>query len=627
MTSDRLNPVSDDHDPLDISEDAASVDAATINLLGNATAQVSVVLPESHDELDDDDVVEDEVIIVPAHDESLNGHDNTDHDDAEPGEVDRDDDVVDDSADTAEAERSDAAEGEDSGAGGDGDPVDTSVDGNIEVNADDSLHGADVGAAEGSVAEDSVGEDDPFAFLDLADDTATEPDAAVESSEPEVSTTPPDGAGQESADETGVEVTDEATDEGADEVADAVNDADSDDAGHGAFVAEVVAALSTGAVRVVNHARADEDIEDAVVVDADETITPAPVGAQKAEVTVVNNDSTPSSRPDIHLASKRLNDLGERDREGADRLTADRLLDPHHQVRPEPEGMWQQLLYTLTRGKVNLGDSRAARQRKELTSRISAALPGGAHFVPVLSRKGGVGKTTVTALLGMAMADAREDRVVAVDANPDRGTLADRVERPSNRTVRDLVRIHDQVHGFADISAIVSRDATRLDVLASDSDPHVSEAFGDEDYRKVADVAARFYSLVLTDTGTGIVHSVMDATLNTADQLVVVAGLSVDQARLASETLTWLETNGHRDLARSAVVVLNQVVPGASPVRVEELESHFASRVRAVVRVPYDASLASGSSVGFAALRPETRRAARELAAAVVDGLRSGNSS
>ena len=47
-------------------------------------------------------------------------------------------------------------------------------------------------------------------------------------------------------------------------------------------------------------------------------------------------------------------------------------------------------------------------------------------LVAIASQKGGVGKTTVTTLLGMALADAREDRVIAIDANPDRGTLAER---------------------------------------------------------------------------------------------------------------------------------------------------------------------------------------------------------
>ncbi|HKT58390.1 MAG TPA: MinD/ParA family protein [Microbacterium sp.] len=321
------------------------------------------------------------------------------------------------------------------------------------------------------------------------------------------------------------------------------------------------------------------------------------------------------------LASKRFGEF-ESDRESADLLTADRLLDQHRLARPEPEGGWSRVVYSLTGGRLNLGDGKRAKARKELDRRIAAPLTGGARFVPVLSRKGGVGKTTVTTLLGMALADARDDRVIAIDANPDRGTLADRIARPSGHTVRDLVRTHDAVTGYNDISTIVTRDRTRLDVLASDTDPRVSEAFNDRDYEEVARVAAHYYSIVLTDTGTGIVHSVMGATLDTADQLVIVSGLSIDEARLASETLTWLETNGFRDRVRGAIVVLNNSRPGSPLVRAGELEAHFGTRVRRVVQMPYDAQIATGSAIVFRELQPATRDAARALAEAVVAGLR-----
>ena len=387
----------------------------------------------------------------------------------------------------------------------------------------------------------------------------------------------------------------------------------------------------------------EDDLDDDVVLDDDATFaadavvdadlvtvteTAAPASATAAAAasagSALDAEAHERLRPrtsEITLQSRRLGDF-EAGRESSDLLTADRLLDPAHAVRPEPEGAWRHLVYTLSGRRLNLGDSKRARARKELDRRIAAPLHGGAKFVPVLSRKGGVGKTTVTTLLGMALADAREDRVIAVDANPDRGTLADRIGRTSGKTVRDLVRAQADVRGFNDISDIVARDHTRLDILASDTDPHVSEAFSDDDYRSVAEVAAHFYSVVLTDTGTGIVHSVMGATLERADDIVVVAGLSVDEARLASETLTWLETNGFADLVRRAVVVLNTARPGAALVRAEELEAHFASRVRTVVRVPYDPHIASVSAITFRDLQPETREAARQLAATLVEGLR-----
>lgn len=307
--------------------------------------------------------------------------------------------------------------------------------------------------------------------------------------------------------------------------------------------------------------------------------------------------------------------------EPAAMLTADRLIDVSAKNRPAPESGFRRFLYFLSLKSINLGDNLRVRERKATDARISAVLEGGAKFVPVLTRKGGVGKTTVTTLLGMAMALVREDRVIAIDANPDRGTLAERVSKSTRFTVRDVVNRAAAVDGFTDFSTMVSRDATRLHVLASDSDPMLSEAFDEGDYNVVADMAARYYTVILTDCGTGIVHSVMRPTLQRANGLVIVSGGSVDEARLASETLTWLEANGYGDLVRQSVVALNTATQGTNLVKLDEIEAHFRSRVRAVVKIPYDPALAAGSVIKFDQLHKNTREAARELAALVVEGL------
>lgn len=307
--------------------------------------------------------------------------------------------------------------------------------------------------------------------------------------------------------------------------------------------------------------------------------------------------------------------------ESAAMLTADRLIEPKRRSRTAPEGFWPALVYGATFHLVNLGDSRRVRERKALDARIATAFDGGARFVPVLTRKGGVGKTTITTLLGMALASVRDDRVIAIDANPDRGTLSERVARQTRATVRDVVNRAASIQGFTDFSTLVSRDETRLDILASDTDPMLSEAFDENDYNVVADLAARYYSVVLTDCGTGIVHSVMRATLQRADSLVIVSGGSVDEARLASETLTWLEANGYGELVRDAIVAINTATQGTNLVKLEEIEAHFASRVREIVRIPYDEQLAAGSVISWKDLRPLTRQAARELAALVAEGM------
>lgn len=328
--------------------------------------------------------------------------------------------------------------------------------------------------------------------------------------------------------------------------------------------------------------------------------------------------SVPSAAAYDEVAEQRRQESNPED---AGMLTADRLLEVNRRTRPAPRGGWSRFVYNATFHGVNLGDSAKVRAEQAMTDRIAKQFNGGTRFVPVLTRKGGVGKTTVTTLLGMALADAREDRIIAVDANPDRGTLSERVTKQTRATVRDVVTKAHTITGFTDFSSLVSRDETRLDILASDTDPMLSEAFDENDYNVVADLAARFYSIVLTDCGTGIVHSVMRATLQRADSIVIVSGGSVDEARLASETLTWLEANGYGDLVRNAIVAINTATQGTNLVKLEEIESHFQSRVREIVRIPYDPQLAAGSVVNYKDLKPLTRLSARTLAALVVEGL------
>ena len=307
--------------------------------------------------------------------------------------------------------------------------------------------------------------------------------------------------------------------------------------------------------------------------------------------------------------------------ESAEALTDERLITGRRAKKPAPEGAWPEFIYAISFHLANIGDSRKVRARKELDARIAKKFEGGTRFVPILTRKGGVGKTTITAILGMAMAEVREDQIIAIDANPDRGTLSERVNKQTRATVRDAVTKAPAISSFNDFSELVSRHETRLDVLASDTDPMLSEAFDENDYNVVADLASRFYSVVLTDCGTGIVHSVMRATLQRADEIVIVSGGSIDEARLASETLTWLEANGYGELARNAIVAINTGTQGTNLVKLEEIEAHFRSRVREIVPIPYDQHLAAGSVINFKDLAPITRDAARELAALVADGL------
>jgi MinD-like ATPase involved in chromosome partitioning or flagellar assembly len=305
---------------------------------------------------------------------------------------------------------------------------------------------------------------------------------------------------------------------------------------------------------------------------------------------------------------------------GRGRLAPGELRPEQLLARPPggPALGWQGMVYRLTGGRLRPGPGHVERAQHEMAGRIGTPITG-CRNIAVVALKGGVGKTTTTACLGAIFAEHRGDRVVAVDANPDPGTLGYRIRRDTLRTTKDLLADVDKLERYADIRTYASTTDLRLEVIVSEVDPDRTEVFDEDDYRELAAVLERFYSLVLTDCGPGLLNSAMKAILPAADQLVVVSVPNLDGARSASLTLDWLERHGHERLARSSVVVINAVRQHGL-VDVNKLEDHFRGRCRAVVRVPFDRHLDTGAEIVLDALAPSTRRAYVALAAAVADG-------
>ncbi len=289
------------------------------------------------------------------------------------------------------------------------------------------------------------------------------------------------------------------------------------------------------------------------------------------------------------------------------------------QPKRAPSQGWRKWLYFASFKLINVGESPKVTHINSLVAQVQRPLRG-CYRIALLSLKGGVGKTTVTATLGATFASIRGDRVVAVDANPDRGTLSQKVPLETPATVRHLLRDAEGIAAYSDVRGYTSQGPSRLEVLASESDPAVSEAFSSDDYTRTLEVLERFYSLVLTDCGTGMLHSAMSAVLDKADVLIVISSGSVDGARSASATLDWLDAHGHQEMVRNSIAVINAVRPRSGKVDLKKVVDHFSRRCRAVKHVPFDPHLEEGAEISLDRLRPETRDALVELAAVVADG-------
>jgi MinD-like ATPase involved in chromosome partitioning or flagellar assembly len=241
------------------------------------------------------------------------------------------------------------------------------------------------------------------------------------------------------------------------------------------------------------------------------------------------------------------------------------------------------------------------------------------YRIAVISLKGGVGKTTTTTALGATLATERQDKILAIDANPDAGTLGRRVRRETGATIRDLVQAIPYLNSYMDIRRFTSQAPSGLEIIANDVDPAVSTTFNDEDYRRAIDVLGRQYPIILTDSGTGLLYSAMRGVLDLADQLIIISTPSVDGASSASTTLDWLSAHGYADLVQRSITVISGVRETGKMIKVDDIVQHFETRCRGVVVVPFDEHLSAGAEVDLDMMRPKTREAYFNLSAMVAE--------
>ncbi|WP_019355901.1 SCO5717 family growth-regulating ATPase [Streptomyces sp. AA1529] len=289
-------------------------------------------------------------------------------------------------------------------------------------------------------------------------------------------------------------------------------------------------------------------------------------------------------------------------------LSSDRLINNKKKPRPQSG--------KSPRFRLGGKKEEAERQRKLDVIRTPVL---SCYRIAVISLKGGVGKTTTTTALGSTLATERQDKVIAIDANPDAGTLGRRVRRETGATIRDLVTAIPYLNSYMDIRRFTSQASSGLEILANDVDPAISTTFNDDDYRRVIDVLGRQYPIILTDSGTGLLYSAMRGVLDLADQLIIISTPSVDGASSASTTLDWLAAHGYSELVQRSITVISGVREVGKMIRVEDIVAHFETRCRGVVTVPFDEHLSAGAELDLTMMRPRTREAYFNLSAMVAE--------
>jgi MinD-like ATPase involved in chromosome partitioning or flagellar assembly len=292
--------------------------------------------------------------------------------------------------------------------------------------------------------------------------------------------------------------------------------------------------------------------------------------------------------------------------------------------RPRPTTGVRGALYSATGGYVNLGPSARDQDDAELERRIARPLSGSFNTA-VLSLKGGIGKTSTTVGVGMILAEYRGDHPCAIDANPDSGDLAERAlgemlyQKVKPRTVTDIVRDIEAIQSLTALTDYMHH-ANRLHLVAGEQDPALSDALTAAEYTKIHHLVSQYYAVTLTDCGTGVSHPAMAGVLPRATNLVIASGYAVSGAKRARNTLQWLAGHGYENLARNAIVVVTDKDQVSNRVDKRAIEEHLAGYCRKLITVPHDRGVADGDRISLEKLSGNTRRAYKEIAAAIVDG-------
>lgn len=274
---------------------------------------------------------------------------------------------------------------------------------------------------------------------------------------------------------------------------------------------------------------------------------------------------------------------------------------------------------TGLRGLGNVNSAGRAMSQAAVIERASARLRG-ARRVAFLSFKGGVGKTTVTALTGLALTSVRRGGVAALDADPDRGTLVRRLDSVQPPSIRDFLwRVYQSPQ--SDPRLLAHATPSGLLVLDSARSPILVDAPTPKELWWAVRTLERSCPVILLDCGTALTHPVTATMLKSVDAVVVVTTPSDDAVAACFSTLGWLERNGYEQLAKEAAVAITDVRKSRFDRRLHaDVRRELGQRVQTVFGFGFDAGLVRGGVIELDRLSVTTREVALEAAAWVVSG-------
>jgi MinD-like ATPase involved in chromosome partitioning or flagellar assembly len=265
---------------------------------------------------------------------------------------------------------------------------------------------------------------------------------------------------------------------------------------------------------------------------------------------------------------------------------------------------------------LGMGASREVREATARAQRLRQPVTT-TRRIAVLSGRGGAGKTTVATLVATALAAGRPDRVLAVDAAPQLGSLALLAGASSPRTVVGFGRAAPEPWAFEDAEPHLGRVGTGLWLLTGPTTPDRDPRLDLPAYRAAVAALSRFFAVLVTDCGPDPGSRLNLGVLEDAHALALVAPATVDGVVSAHQSVVRLRHTSAFLVPRT-VVVLASHTPHTGAVDLRRGTRALASQGVRVARLPYDRHLAAGARLRPGLLGERTTTAVIGLAADLV---------
>jgi MinD-like ATPase involved in chromosome partitioning or flagellar assembly len=239
--------------------------------------------------------------------------------------------------------------------------------------------------------------------------------------------------------------------------------------------------------------------------------------------------------------------------------------------------------------------------------------------ITLVSGKGGVGVSTLTACIGGVFRECRPTNVIAIDAVPGFGTLSDRIDESPPGDYTAIINDTD-VQGYADIREHLGQNVVGLDVLAGNRTSDQPRPLVPAMFAGVLARLRRTHNVMVVDTAPDLEHPVMKTVLDNTDSLVFVSGITADRSRPVLRAIDFLSAQGYHELVSHSTVIINHTNSAVDKDALAYLTERFTKAGATVEVMPFDPHLAKGGIIDTVhELRKRSRLRLFEITAGLAD--------